>query len=96
MTWTLLVALLVKSSLVAAAGLACARFLAQRAVDRVDILRATVCLLLALPVIMNLLPALNLALLPAAAPVAPRCCWTPRLWSPAVMPDASDILLHPA
>jgi hypothetical protein len=49
---------------VAGAGLACARFLAQRPVDRVDILRATVCLLLALPVIMNVLPAMDLALLP--------------------------------
>ncbi|WP_421739665.1 M56 family metallopeptidase [Caulobacter sp.] len=71
MTWTLLLALLVKSSLVSGAGLACARFLAQRPVDRVDILRATVCLLLALPVVMNVLPALDLALLPATPPYAP-------------------------
>ncbi len=49
MTWALLAALLVKSSLIAAAGLAGARFLTQRAVDRVDILRAAVCLLLACP-----------------------------------------------
>lgn len=71
MTWTLLVSLLVKSSLVAGAGLACARFLTRRPVERADILRATVCLLLALPVIMNLLPALDLALLPASPPPAP-------------------------
>jgi beta-lactamase regulating signal transducer with metallopeptidase domain len=70
-TWTLLLSLLIKSSLVAGAGLACARFLAQRPVDRVDILRATVGLLLAIPVIMNVLPALDLALLPPIAPYFP-------------------------
>jgi beta-lactamase regulating signal transducer with metallopeptidase domain len=72
MTWILLLSLLIKSSVVAGAGLACARFAAQRSVDRVDILRATVCLLLALPVIMNVLPAMDLALLPATSPdIAP-------------------------
>lgn len=71
MTWTLLLSLLVKSSFVAGAGLACARFLALRPVDRVDILRATVCLLLTIPVIMNMLPALDLALLPPIAPYLP-------------------------
>ncbi|PIB93229.1 M56 family metallopeptidase [Caulobacter sp. FWC2] len=71
MTWTLLLSLLIKSSVVAGAGLACARFLAQRPVDRVDILRATVGLLLAIPVIMNVLPALDLALLPPIAPYFP-------------------------
>jgi beta-lactamase regulating signal transducer with metallopeptidase domain len=71
MTWVLLLSLLIKSSVVAGAGLACARFLAQRPVDRVDILRGAVCLLVALPVIMNVLPALDLALLPASAPDAP-------------------------
>ena len=70
MTWTLLLSLLVKSSVVAGAGLACARFLTLRPIDRVDILRGAVCLLLALPVIMNALPALNLALLPPVAPYA--------------------------
>jgi beta-lactamase regulating signal transducer with metallopeptidase domain len=65
MTWTLLLSLLAKSSLVAGAGLLCARFLTRRPVERVDILRATVCLLLALPAIMNMLPPLELALLPA-------------------------------
>jgi beta-lactamase regulating signal transducer with metallopeptidase domain len=98
-TWTLLVALLVKSSMIAAAGLACARFLPQRAVDRVDILRATVCLLLALPVIMNLLPALNLALLPASPPpVAPVVALdASAMVAGPVMPDASPwSWLHPA
>ena len=71
MTWTLLLSLLVKSSIIAGAGLACARFLALRPVDRADILRAAVCLLLAIPVIMNVLPALDLALLPAIAPYVP-------------------------
>jgi beta-lactamase regulating signal transducer with metallopeptidase domain len=72
MTWILLLSLLIKSSVVAGAGLACARFAAQRSVDRVDILRGTVCLLLALPVIMNVLPAMDLALLPATSPdIAP-------------------------
>lgn len=71
MTAGLLLSLLVKSSLIAGAGLACARFLAQRPVDRVDILRATVCLLLALPIIMNILPAMNLALLPPSSPDVP-------------------------
>ncbi|PHY20747.1 M56 family metallopeptidase [Caulobacter sp. BP25] len=64
MTWTLLISLLVKSSLIAGAGLALSRHLTQRPVERVDILRGTVCLLLALPVIMNALPPIELALLP--------------------------------
>lgn len=75
MTWALVASLLIKSSLVAGAGLACARFLTQRAIDRVDILRGTVCLLLALPVIMDLLPAVNLALLPPSPPIT-----TPPTW----------------
>jgi beta-lactamase regulating signal transducer with metallopeptidase domain len=70
MTWLLLASLLVKSSLVAGAGLACARFLAQRPVDRVDLLRASVCLLLALPIVVAVLPTLHLALLPPSAPPA--------------------------
>ena len=51
MTLALFLSLLVKSSLIAAAGLIVARFVARRAVDRVDILRTTVCLLLAPPVL---------------------------------------------
>lgn len=64
MTWLLLLSLLAKSSLVAGAGMLCARHMTRRPVERVDILRATVCLLLALPAIMNMLPPLELALLP--------------------------------
>lgn len=64
MTWTLLISLLVKSSLIAGGGLALSRHLTRRPVERVDILRGTVCLLLALPVIMNALPPIELALLP--------------------------------
>lgn len=67
MSWTLLIALLVKSSIVAGAGLACARFLGLRAVERVDVLRATVCILLGLPVVTALLPDIDLALLPPLA-----------------------------
>jgi hypothetical protein len=74
-TWVLVASLLAKSSLVAGAGLACARFLTQRAVDRVDILRGTVCLLLALPVIMDVLPAMDLALLPPSSPAAAPLAW---------------------
>jgi hypothetical protein len=63
MSWSLLIALLIKSSVVAGAGLTLARFLGRFLAlgprERVDILRATVCLLLALPVIMALLPALT-------------------------------------
>lgn len=73
MTLVLLASLLVKSSLIAGAGLAASRFLTSRAVERVDILRATVCLLLALPAITNALPPIELALLPPlqAAPLPP-------------------------
>lgn len=72
MTWILLISLLVKSSLVAAAGLACSHYMTRSPAERVDILRGAVCLLLALPAIMNMLPPLELALLPPlpAAPVA--------------------------
>lgn len=72
MTWTLLISLLVKSSLIAGLGLAASRHLTQRPVERVDILRGTVCLLLTLPVIMNALPPIELALLPPieGAPIA--------------------------
>ncbi len=64
MTWALLISLLAKSSLVAGAGLLCSHHMTRRPVERVDILRGTVCLLLALPAIMNMLPPLELALLP--------------------------------
>ncbi|HEY1225292.1 MAG TPA: M56 family metallopeptidase, partial [Brevundimonas sp.] len=64
MTWTLILALLVKSSLIAGAGLLLAPTLSRRPADRVDVLRGAVCLLLALPLISALLPTLDLALLP--------------------------------
>jgi len=83
----LFLSLLVKSSLIAAAGLIVARFVARRAADRVDILRATVCLLLALPVLVMVLPAVELALLPASSVEAASAPLTP-LWSGEVGPVA--------
>lgn len=87
MSLALFLSLLVKSSLIAAAGLIVARFVARRAADRVDILRATVCLLLALPVLVTALPAVELALLPAASVDAASAPMTP-LWSGEVGPVA--------
>lgn len=76
MTWTLLLSLLVKSSLIAGAGLICARVLSRRPAERADILRGVVCLLLTLPILMAVLPTLTLALLPAApAPTAVLPMW---------------------
>jgi beta-lactamase regulating signal transducer with metallopeptidase domain len=83
MSWDVLAGLALKSALVAGAGLIVARLLARNAEDRVDILRATVCLLLALPVAAALLPSLNLAVLPAAPPFEPI---TTPMWSGAVEP----------
>ena len=77
MSAALLVALLVKSSVVAGLGLALSHLVARRPEDRVEVLRATACILLALPVLMTFGPALSLALLPATAPAAPP----PALWS---------------
>lgn len=81
MTWTLLISLLIKSSLIAGVGLTASRHLTQRPVERVDILRGTVCLLLALPVIMNALPPIELALLPPLTQ-------TPALATSAIAPLA--------
>ncbi|MDR7232125.1 beta-lactamase regulating signal transducer with metallopeptidase domain [Caulobacter sp. BE264] len=81
MTWTLLISLLIKSSLIAGVGLAASRHLTQRPIERVDILRGTVCLLLALPVIMNALPPIELALLPPLTQTA-------ALAAPAIAPLA--------
>lgn len=86
MSLALFLSLLVKSSLIAASGLIVARFVARRAADRVDILRATVCLMLALPVLVAVLPAVELALLPAAPAVA-ATPMTP-LWAGEVGPVA--------
>lgn len=71
MSTGLLIALLAKSSVVAGLGLGLSHLVARRSEDRVDVLRATVCILLALPVLMAFGPALSLALLPAAPAVAP-------------------------
>jgi beta-lactamase regulating signal transducer with metallopeptidase domain len=68
MSVELVVELLCKSSVIAGAGLVLSAVLASRpAADRVDVLRAAVCVLLGLPLIMALLPALQLPLLPAVA-----------------------------
>lgn len=66
----LILSLTLKSALIAGAGLVCASGLARRPSDRADILRATVCLLLALPVVTLALPAWELSLLPASAAAA--------------------------
>ena len=67
MTLTLFLELLIKSGLVAGGGLLLAAALRGRsATDVVDVLRATVLLLLALPVMMLLLPTMALPLLPGA------------------------------
>ena len=87
MSLALFLSLLVKSSLIAAVGLIVARFVARRAADRVDILRATVCLLLALPFLAAVLPALELGLLPASSVEAASQPMTP-LWSGEVGPVA--------
>ncbi len=85
MSLALFLSLLVKSSLITAAGLIVARFAARRAADRADILRATVCLLLALPVLAAVLPAVELALLPASSVETVSAPMTP-LWSGEVGP----------
>ena len=72
MTLDVLIALLAKSSLIAAVGLLLARFATRRPVERVDILRGTVLALLALPVLMAVGPALRLAVLPASSAPAPE------------------------
>lgn len=95
MTWPLLLSLLIKSSLIAGAGLVCARFLAQRPADRVDILRGAVCLLLALPVIMNVLPVIDLALLPPSSSPAATPPETTEL-SPAAVTVATVLRWPPS
>jgi beta-lactamase regulating signal transducer with metallopeptidase domain len=85
MTLALFLSLLIKSGLVAGAGLAAAHWIGRTAADRVDILRATVCVLLALPVIAALLPSLQLAILPA--PAVPAVAVDP-LWAGEIGPVA--------
>ncbi|MFC5373194.1 M56 family metallopeptidase [Brevundimonas faecalis] len=73
MTWQLLLELLLKSGVVAGAGLGLSALTARRPpAERAAILRAAVCLLLALPVFLWIGPRLELALLaaPSAASVA--------------------------
>uniref|UniRef100_UPI003B587E69 M56 family metallopeptidase n=1 Tax=Brevundimonas sp. FT23028 TaxID=3393748 RepID=UPI003B587E69 len=71
MTVTLFIELLLKSGVIAGAGLLVSAALRARpATDVVDVLRATVLLLLALPALMLVLPALAVPLLPASEPIA--------------------------
>ncbi|MBY0250380.1 MAG: M56 family metallopeptidase, partial [Methylobacterium organophilum] len=79
----LLIALFVKSALIAGTGLALSTVVARRPVDRSDVLRATVVLLLLLPLAVAFGPELRLALLPAAEPVAVA---PTTLWSGSVQP----------
>ncbi|WP_369060800.1 M56 family metallopeptidase [Caulobacter sp. 73W] len=67
MSWTLLAAVMIKSGLIAGAGLACAALLTRRPADKVEVLRGAVCLLLLLPIAMFALPSLDLPVLPALA-----------------------------
>ena len=83
----LILSLALKSTVIAGAGLLCARAVARGASDRANILRATVCLLLALPVVALALPVWELALLPASAPAAPAVPAGP-LWQGEIGPVA--------
>lgn len=85
MIWSLLLSLLVKSGVIAAVALIAAPRVARTAQDRVDILRAAVCLLLALPVLGLALPDLDLRL--PSAPAAPAA-QTVDLWRGEVGPVA--------
>ncbi|HZW15579.1 MAG TPA: M56 family metallopeptidase, partial [Brevundimonas sp.] len=85
MSAELILELLCKSSVIAGAGLLLSTALGFRPpADRVDVLRAAVCVLLGLPLIMALLPALQLPLLPAAT-VEPTTVPTP-VWQGTVTP----------
>ena len=68
LTFALVLGLLAKTSLLAGAGLAAARWIARRPSDRVEVLRATTVLLLALPLLAAFAPALRLDVLPGLAP----------------------------
>lgn len=99
MTAAPVIELLLKSGLIAGAGLLLAAALRERpATEGVDILRATVLLLLALPVLMLLTPDLALPLLPAATPEAPLATvpvWTGDL-GPVAGVSLSTSLLEPS
>ena len=88
MTLSLLIALLLKSSLIAAAGLAVAQGIARRPVERVLALRATLVLLLVLPLAMAVLPALALEVLPTVPTPGPA----EPLWSGTTAPVAGVAL----
>lgn len=79
MSGALILELLLKSGAIAVVGLGLSALLHFRpASDRVDVLRAAVCLLAALPLVMALAPALQLALLPPVEPslaVPPPALW---------------------
>jgi len=99
MSLTLLFELMIKSGMVAVIGLALSMLLHFRpAADRVDVLRATVCLLIALPVLMAVAPGLEIPLLPASAVDSTE--QTPAIWAGAVGPVAgvslSGSLLRPS
>ncbi|HEY0599850.1 M56 family metallopeptidase [Brevundimonas sp.] len=81
----LLVELLVKSGVVAGAGLLLSAVLSFRPpADRADILRAAVCMLLGLPLLIAFAPELQIALLPAT-PVEPAAA-PAVVWQGAVTP----------
>ena len=68
MSVALLIGLLLKSGVIAGAGLLLSSLPGFRAAtDRVDVLRAAVCVLLALPLLVAFAPEFQLQLLPAAA-----------------------------
>ena len=77
MSLMLFAGLLVKSGLIAAAGLSLSRLRGLQPADRADILRAALAVVLLLPVAGALLPALHWAVLPPQPPVEP--VWTGRV-----------------
>lgn len=76
--WTPILGFVVKSGLIATAGLAAARLVARSPSERADILRVTLGLLLALPLATAVVPALSLNILPmaAATPVSVEPLWS--------------------
>ncbi|MBU2042007.1 MAG: M56 family metallopeptidase, partial [Alphaproteobacteria bacterium] len=87
MSAALVLELLVKSGLIAGAGLTLAAALHFRpATDRVDVLRATVCLLILLPLVMATAPALSVALLPPVETAGSGPAPVPVVWAGAVEP----------
>lgn len=84
---SLILALLLKSGVIAAGALALSALPGLRSPrDRVDILRTGVCMLLALPVVMALGPALTIPLLPAVPAVTPVAPIEPVFWTGDVGP----------